>query len=722
MRISKVLVVCLVAIVFLGVMPAMAFTPVKPSVPPAPEPRGTRTVVVEAFTATWCGYCTYESQALHQLEGEYSRDQVAIAEWHSGDNWEPVDGSKSERYNYYGVQGIPTVVFDGQNAEVGAGSKQDAYNAYKPKIDAALAKSGEVTINQSSSISGTTVNVDITIDAEQKSGTFTLRVLLLENVETVDQNHNIDWVVWRQLLKKSVTLTAGQKTTESASGTINSGWDQNKLYTIAFVQDDNTKVILNGNFLKVGSGGGGGDTQPPQISNVQHTPASPTDQDQVTVSATITDNVGVSSATLYYDDGSGSRNTAMTGSGSSYSAKIGPFAAGKTVTYHVEAKDAAGNTAKSSPGSFTVTAGGDKEAPQVSNVQHTPATPTDADSVTITATITDNVGVTSATVYYNDGSGLQNKAMTGSGSSYSADIGKFAAGKTVSYYVEAKDAAGNTGKSPSGSFTVVPQSDTQKPVISAVSHTPSSPTPDDEVKVTATITDNVGVASAEVKYDDGSGVKTASMTKGSGNEFTAVLGKFAGGVTVTYHVEAKDAAGNMEKSADMSFTVTASGQPPDVTVKSIQISPSSPKVGNKVTITATIENIGTGEATNVKVVFTIEGTPIEKSISSISAGGSSTVQAEWTPQSDGEKEVKVEASVAGDANPNNNVKTSMITVSKSGGTGTGTGSSEMMIWLIPLIVIVVVVVVLLVLLMRRKKPAQQYYMQQDMYGQPPPQW
>jgi ABC-type Na+ efflux pump permease subunit len=312
--------------------------------------------------------------------------------------------------------------------------------------------------------------------------------------------------------------------------------------------------------------------------------------------------------------------------------------------------------------------------------------------------------------------------MTGSGSSYSVNIGTFAAGKTVSYYVEAKDAANNVAKSPSGSFTVQGTADTEKPVITSVAHSPASPTPSDDVIVSATITDNVAVKTAEVKYDDGSGVKTATMAA-SGSTFSANIGKFAAGATVTYHVEAKDAANNLQKSADGTFTVATSSQLPDVTVTSIQTSPASPKIGDKVTITATVQNVGTGDASNVNVAFSIAGAVIDtKIIPSIVAGGSSTAQVTWTAQNEGSKDLKVEATASGDNNAANNAKTSSFTVSKGGGnSGTGTGGSAMLMWMIPIIVIIVVVVVLLMLLMRRKKPAQQSYYQQDMFGGGP-QW
>jgi hypothetical protein len=608
-------------------MPVIAFAKEPASIgTPAPvAPKGTRLVVVETVTATWCGACAKEAAAMHQIDSEFSKDQVAIAEWHDVDGWEPEKTALNERAALYGIRYIPDVIFDGQDMVVGAPDQQTVHDWYKQNITKHMGVPGEVTITQSSSISGTNYQVDASIDAEQKSGTFQAYSLLVENVSVEDSGHWVDWVIRSQVLNQSVTLTAGQKTTVSGSKAVNATWKQDNLYFLTFVQDLSSKVILNGNLAKLGSQSGS-DIQAPKISGLQNTPSSPTDQDQVTVTATITDNVGVKTATLYYDDGSGSKSAAMSGSSSSYSAKIGPFAVGKTVTYHVEANDAAGNVGKSQSGSFTVVATADKTPPTITSVSNSPASPMDTDLVTITATITDNVGVASAEVKYNDGSGAKSAAMTASGPSYSANIGKF-----------------------------------------------------------------------------------------------------TGGVTVTYHIEAKDAAGNLQKSPDAAFSVQKTGQQlqPDVAVTDVKISPSSPKVGDTITITATVQNIGQADASAIGVSFTIGGASIDqKSIASLVAGESSSVTATWVAQAEGTQSINVKAKATGDDNAANDMMTKTFTVSKASGGSPKTSSADvsgMLTWMLAIIVVVIVAIVAIGLLMRRKKPTQYPpYYQQDSFGGP--QW
>ncbi|MHA1989639.1 MAG: carboxypeptidase-like regulatory domain-containing protein [Candidatus Hodarchaeales archaeon] len=87
------------------------------------------------------------------------------------------------------------------------------------------------------------------------------------------------------------------------------------------------------------------DSTTPSLSAGTHSPASPTDQNNVTFSVNVTDNVVVQAATLYYSTNGGSswQTSAMSG-GLSYNATIGPFSAYTTVWYYFNASDLAGNT------------------------------------------------------------------------------------------------------------------------------------------------------------------------------------------------------------------------------------------------------------------------------------------------------------------------------------------------------------------------------------------
>jgi hypothetical protein len=75
-----------------------------------------------------------------------------------------------------------------------------------------------------------------------------------------------------------------------------------------------------------------------------------------TVTAKVSDNVGVTSARMTWtgpgEEGGGSR--AMSGSGGTWTATLGPFSSQGTVSYSVIATDAAGNPSTARSGTVSV--------------------------------------------------------------------------------------------------------------------------------------------------------------------------------------------------------------------------------------------------------------------------------------------------------------------------------------------------------------------------------
>ena len=97
---------------------------------------------------------------------------------------------------------------------------------------------------------------------------------------------------------------------------------------------------------------------PPTITNTYHIPTNVTSEDKVTIYATATDDYGISSIVLYYNADSGEQSKNMTQQNNDddiYSAVIGPFKGGITVTYKVKATDTAAQTEQSDD-EFTVQA------------------------------------------------------------------------------------------------------------------------------------------------------------------------------------------------------------------------------------------------------------------------------------------------------------------------------------------------------------------------------
>ncbi|GEM_PF-3478565 len=96
----------------------------------------------------------------------------------------------------------------------------------------------------------------------------------------------------------------------------------------------------------------------PVISDVAHAPAEPTNVDDVTVTASVTDSTGLSSVLLRYEtNGAGSWTTVamISGTDNSWSTDIPRLLGGGSVEYYVEATDVYLNEASSATYDYTVT-------------------------------------------------------------------------------------------------------------------------------------------------------------------------------------------------------------------------------------------------------------------------------------------------------------------------------------------------------------------------------
>ena len=132
----------------------------------------------------------------------------------------------------------------------------------------------------------------------------------------------------------------------------------------------------------------------PTIADVTMDPASPTDADDVTISASITDDGTIVSATLTYDNGSGDTDVTMSNtSGDTYAGTVPAQTSGTTVSYIITATDNDGNSTTSDEGSYTVlpsagTITSIYDIQYVSNPDSNDASPLDGQTVSISGIVT----------------------------------------------------------------------------------------------------------------------------------------------------------------------------------------------------------------------------------------------------------------------------------------------------------------------------------------------
>jgi len=124
--------------------------------------------------------------------------------------------------------------------------------------------------------------------------------------------------------------------------------------------------------------------------------------------------------------------------------------------------------------------------------------------------------------------------------------------------VYANDTAGRMGASCRVYFSV----DTKPPNITNVCQFPPKDNvlPDDEVKVNATVTDDVsGVRRVTLFYayanSSGTWIRTVSMTNLEGNIWNATIPKFPYCTNVTYAITAEDNVGNIITTVEMGYDI-----------------------------------------------------------------------------------------------------------------------------------------------------------------------
>ncbi|MBB5825570.1 discoidin domain-containing protein [Micromonospora carbonacea] len=438
----------------------------------------------------------------------------------------------------------------------------------------------------------------------------------------------------------TVTITFGTATTRylRLNVTANTGWPAAQLSELEVY------------------GPSTGDTVAPTApGNLAYTEPAP-GQIRLTWTAS-TDNVGVTGYDVYAN---GTLRTSVSGTTLTYT---DTQPANATVTYHVRAKDAAGNQSANSNQVTRTGDTGDTVAPTApTSLAYTrPA----AGQIRLTwSASTDNVGVTGYDVYAN---GTLRGSVNGSTLSYTDSQPDTA---TVSYHVRARDAAGNVSAT---SNTVTRPGDTPgggsnlaagKPATaSSVVHTfQAANAVDNDVTtywegapgaypstLTVALGANASISSVVVKLnpDPAWGPRTQTFQvlgrEQSASGFSTLVGSAtysfspAGSNTVTIPVAATAADVRLQFTANSGSSngqvaeLQVIGTPapnPDLTVTGLTAAPSAPVETDTITLSATVRNAGTTASAATAVGLYLGTTKVgTATVGALAAGASSTVSA-----------------------------------------------------------------------------------------------
>ncbi|MEK7473854.1 MAG: hypothetical protein AAB668_03990 [Patescibacteria group bacterium] len=307
------------------------------------------------------------------------------------------------------------------------------------------------------------------------------------------------------------------------------------------------------------------DTTAPTVGQIAG--ITPTQNVATTISATYSDNVGVTSCKLFVNDFDwGTMN--LSGSLSGTASKSFAFNPSGTHYVYVACFDAAGNDTIGATRTVTVNppSGADTTAPTVGQIAG--ITPTQNVATTISATYSDNVGVTSCKLFVNDFDwGTMN--LSGSLSGTASKSFAFNPSGTHYVYVACFDAAGNDTIGATRTVTVNPPAgtDTTAPVIGTV--LPSSATQNATTNIVVEVTDNVGVSSCTLTVNGvlAGAMSVAGIPSGSTAER---LHSFTVSGNNTIRIDCQDAAGNVG-TRTTTVSVTGSSSPTPYTNRLVKL-------------------------------------------------------------------------------------------------------------------------------------------------------
>jgi hypothetical protein len=232
-----------------------------------PEQKGTRasprTVLVELFTQWNCDpYCAYANPALNELLDVFDQTQMIMIATHASwplPNDDPFyldnEPDADARIAYYGVGGVPTTIFDGEEVSV-AGDANTRYPLYKNEVNTRLSVVSPISIDIEGYYTATQgyVNVTVTATGSIPLGTNKIKFVVTEdNRYAPGGNGEVRHrTVMRDMLASEdlPALTMGGQYSVSRDFPIESWWSKPNLAIVAYVQHEHNgetddKIVLN---------------------------------------------------------------------------------------------------------------------------------------------------------------------------------------------------------------------------------------------------------------------------------------------------------------------------------------------------------------------------------------------------------------------------------------------------------------------------------------------
>ncbi|MFA8342253.1 MAG: Omp28-related outer membrane protein [Rhodothermaceae bacterium] len=209
-------------------------------------------IVWESFTNTSCGPCAGANPTHEKVISNNPDNIVPMflhVSWPSNQDpfYVPASSLLNARTQYYGIQGVPSVVLNGKKSS-STGSEIGLAN----EINHELSNFSALKMTLSDNLSGNTWNctVNIEVIGGLEPGDYKLHVGVTESdlsFNAPNGEKHFNWVLRNMYPSETgtaLTLTEGATITKNIACNLDASWKKDKLEIFAFIQNDNTKEIL----------------------------------------------------------------------------------------------------------------------------------------------------------------------------------------------------------------------------------------------------------------------------------------------------------------------------------------------------------------------------------------------------------------------------------------------------------------------------------------------
>ncbi len=209
-------------------------------------------VMVEIGTGTGCPYCPGAAMGADDLVE--AGKPVAVLEYHSYNQTDPFNNDNAAaRTSYYGITGYPTAVFDGITHYVGGSKNQSLFPAYEPLVDARTPVRVGVGIMFTTTATSRGYHVVVTV---MKFGPI-LGTNYVLHFAVSESNIAFNWqgqtkldYVERLMLPDAngtpIDLVNNNTIVLEYDFDVDDSWNVDELEVVAFIQDLDTKEVMNG--------------------------------------------------------------------------------------------------------------------------------------------------------------------------------------------------------------------------------------------------------------------------------------------------------------------------------------------------------------------------------------------------------------------------------------------------------------------------------------------